>query len=97
MYALSLRVTYALALLMVCAFVLFYLPYLLMGFLIVLGVFSVLALVGWFLFKRKYGSLIKMSMNPQDFMQQSQHNPSQQSFETDAEGPVIQVNAKEVK
>ena len=101
MYALSLRFTYALALLMVCAFVLFYLPYVLVGFLVVLSCFAILALVGWFLFKRKYGALLKMSMNSQGFMQQTPKNAAQSDaefgFETDTEGPVIQVQAKEVK
>ena len=96
MYALSLRFTYALALLMVCAFVLFYLPYVLVGFLVLLSCFAILALVGWFLFKRKYGALLKMSMNSQGFMQQTPKNAAF-GFETDTEGPVIQVQAKEVK
>lgn len=100
MYALSLRFTYALALVMVFAFVLFYLPYVLVGFFVLLSVIAVSALVGWYLFKRKYGALLKFSMNPQDFMQQpSPQQPSQSSFEThtEGEGLVIQVKAKEVK
>jgi energy-coupling factor transporter transmembrane protein EcfT len=100
MYALSLRFTYALALLTLCAFVLFYLPYVLVGFVVLLSTLAILALVGWFFFKRKYGAMLKMSMNPQDFMQnppRSQDTFAQTGFETDAEGPVIQVKAKEVK
>lgn len=77
MYALSLQITYAFALLMALAFLVYYLPYLLVGFLIVLAVLAVVALVGWFIFKRKYGALLKMSMNPEAFMQQGgpQQNP----------------------
>lgn len=98
MYALSLRFTYALALLTLCAFVIFYLPYVLVGFLVLLSTLAVTALVGWFFFKRKYGAILKMSMNPQDFMQQGKAPPSSQAtFESDAEGPVIQVKAKEIK
>ena len=97
MYALSLRFTYALALLIVAAFVLYYLPYVLVGFLVLVMAIAGVAFVGWFLFKRKYGAMLKVSMNPQDFMQQSHNNSSQATFETDAEGPVIQVKAKEVK
>lgn len=105
MYALSLQITYAFALFMALAFVMYYLPYLLVGFLVVLAILAVVALVGWFVFKRKYGALLKASMNPEGFMQQqARANPDfgtpfktqNSEQEAHAEGPVIQVKAEEV-
>lgn len=101
MYALSLQITYAFALFMALAFVMYYLPYLLIGFLVVLAILSVMALVGWFVFKRKYGALLKVSMNPEQFMggqspfQNTQRTRPQQPLD-ESEGPVIQVKAEEV-
>ncbi len=102
MYALSLQITYAFALLMALAFVVYYLPYLLVGFLVVLAILAVMALAGWFIFKRKYGALLKVSMNPEQFMgnsspfQNAQRGTRAQEPLDTSEGPVIQVKAEEV-
>ena len=75
MYALSLRVLYAFAFVFFAALLIYYLPYLLMGLAVVLGVLLVVAAIAFFMLRRKYGALFKSMKVMSQLQKQQQDNP----------------------
>ncbi len=92
MYALSLQLSYALALLFLLAMVFFYLPYLLVGFLILLGVLAIGGIIGWFVLKRKYGHLFKM-MDPEALMKEMNRQQSHGQHSQHSQGGAQRIQA----